>query len=609
MGCIFKMTVSSRKLLLIMIDMLIVSLVIITAQGFTLSKLTITFLLVTQVIHYSSSYFFGLYRKVWAYASIKEFLSIGKAATVTMFGVGILNIAWFHQLSFQEWFFAWSIYTILLSGSRLSWRIFTEMKYAKRATVGKRVMIIGAGQVGRMIARQMIENPDVHLQPVLFVDDDPSKQRLELYNIQVLNGIEQIDLYAKRYAIEMIILAIPSLAKLEQDEVLKKCISTGIQTKIVPCIEELMMDTFHVNQIKEVRIEDLLGRKEVTLDLQKIATKLIGKTVLVTGAGGSIGSEICRQVLWCKPHRLILVGHGENSIYMIERELQKMKLAETEIIPIIASIQNRERIFEIVEQYKPDVIYHAAAYKHVPLMEANPEEAVQNNIFGTQAIAEAAHRFQVRYFVMVSSDKAVNPTNVMGATKRIAEMVIQNLARTSDTTFVAVRFGNVLGSRGSVVPLFQEQIKVGGPITITDPEMTRYFMTIPEASRLVIQAGALAVGGEVFVLNMGSPIKIVDLAKKMIRLSGFAEEEIPIQYSGIRPGEKLFEELLDEEEIQHANVYANISIGKATVIPEKELQQLLFQLQHLEGIPLKRLLLQHTNRKKEVKKKTIKITS
>lgn len=309
-------------------------------------------------------------------------------------------------------------------------------------------------------------------------------------------------------------------------------------------LEDLLDGKVSVNEFRDVQVEDLLGREPVQLDDKGIGEKIQDKTVLITGAGGSIGSEICRQILKYKPAKMVLLGHGENSIYHIEMELRTKYKEQAEFVTEIADIQDRNKIFEIMKKHKPFVVYHAAAHKHVPLMERNPEEAVKNNIIGTKNVAEAADTFGINTFVMVSTDKAVNPTNVMGATKRVAEMVVQHMAMISQTRFVAVRFGNVLGSRGSVIPLFKKQIQSGGPVTVTHPDITRYFMTIPEASRLVIQAGSLARGGELFVLDMGEPVKIADLAKNLIQLSGYSIEEIGIEYSGLRPGEKMYEELL-----------------------------------------------------------------
>ena len=331
----------------------------------------------------------------------------------------------------------------------------------------------------------------------------------------------------------------------------------------MPMIEDIITGKVSVNQFRDVQVEDLLGRDPVELDINSISKKIKGRTILVTGAGGSIGSEICRQVCKFGPKKLLLLGHGENSIYAIDMELRNKHGQEFEIIPVIADIQDRDRIMQVMQDHRPDVVYHAAAHKHVPLMEYNPLEAVKNNVIGTKNVAESADMAGVKTFVLISSDKAVNPTNVMGSTKRIAEMVIQNLDKHSETKFVAVRFGNVLGSRGSVIPLFKKQIRAGGPVTVTHPDMTRYFMTIPEASRLVMQAGALAYGGEIFVLDMGEPVKIVDLAKNLIKLSGYTEEEIGIKYAGIRPGEKMYEELLGKDEVHDNAIFPKIFIGKS----------------------------------------------
>lgn len=350
----------------------------------------------------------------------------------------------------------------------------------------------------------------------------------------------------------------------------------GVELLKMPNIEDVMSGELEVNQLKKVEVEDLLGRDPVELDMDMISNELTNKTILVTGAGGSIGSEICRQVCNFYPERIILLGHGENSIYLINRELRNRFGKNVDIVPIIADVQNRARMFEIMETYKPYAVYHAAAHKHVPLMEDNPEEAVRNNILGTKNTAEAAKNAEVKKFVMISTDKAVNPPNVMGASKRIAEMIIQSLNdETHRTNFVAVRFGNVLGSRGSVIPLFKSQIEEGGPVTVTHPEMTRYFMTIPEASRLVLQAGSLAEGGEVFVLDMGEPVKIVDLARNLIKLSGKKEDDIRITYTGIRPGEKMFEELMNKDEVHPEQVFEKIYRGKVQHMKCNEVEAII----------------------------------
>lgn len=373
------------------------------------------------------------------------------------------------------------------------------------------------------------------------------------------------------------------------------CEGANVEVFKMPNIENVMSGEIEVNQLKKVEVEDLLGRDSVELDMVSISKELTYKTILVTGAGGSIGSEICRQVCKFTPEKIILLGHGENSIYHIHQELTRIYKEQIEVVPIIADVQDKERMKEIMQTYKPYAVYHAAAHKHVPLMEYNPEEAIKNNILGTRNTAEAAKLAEVSKFVMVSTDKAVNPPNVMGASKRIAEMVIQSMNNeTSKTDFVAVRFGNVLGSRGSVIPLFKKQIEAGGPVTVTHPEMTRYFMTIPEASRLVLQAGALAKGGEVFVLDMGKPVKIVDLAKNLIRLSGYNEEDIGIEFSGIRPGEKLFEELLNKDEIHPEQAYEKIYRGKVKEIEINEVNRYINEILSVKG---------------DIKKKTIKIAN
>jgi len=550
-----------------------------------------------QIAHHSFAWHYGLYKKAWSYASIGELKSIFKAVTLTIAVVATVQIAVMQDIYLRALALTWMLHILLIGGSRLSWRLFRDTVNLHDDKEAKRTMIVGAGQAGSMIVRQVLQNPESGMKPVLFVDDDRTKQGLEIFGVKVVGGTNHIPDFVKENDIEKIVIAIPSMGKQQMADLMKLCIETGTKTQTIPRIEDLMTGKVSVNDMQDVKIEDLLGRDEVQLDLKAIADKLTGGTILVTGAGGSIGSEICRQVSEFRPARLILLGHGENSIYTIDMELRQKVSPHTEIIPIIADVQDRVRIFDIVSEYKPDVMYHAAAHKHVPLMEANPMEAVKNNIFGTKNVAEAADTFGVSYFVMISTDKAVNPPNIMGATKRFAEMIVQNLAKESKTKFAAVRFGNVLGSRGSVVPLFKQQIAKGGPITVTDPEMTRYFMTIPEASRLVIQAGTLAAGGEVFVLDMGEPVKIVDLAKNLIKLSGYSEDEIGIEYSGIRPGEKLFEELLNENERQSEHVFPKIFVGKAEPVSRLEMEFVLENLLEMNDGELKQTLVGIANRK------------
>ncbi|MFC7365199.1 MULTISPECIES: polysaccharide biosynthesis protein [Bhargavaea] len=561
------------------------------------SKTLLVSALTIFIAHHLTAAYYGLYRKAWAYASVGELKAIFKAVTISIVAIAVVQFIGLGDVYVRALAITWMLHMLLIGGSRFMWRMYRDSITKRLKLGGRRTMVVGAGQAGTMVVRQMKQNPQNGLMPVLFVDDDKTKQHLDIFGVNVAGGSRDIPHLVKAYNIENIVIAIPSMSKTEMADLTKTCVDTGARTQTIPMIEDVMTGKVSVNDIRDVKIEDLLGREEVELDMKAIADKLESKTILVTGAGGSIGSEICRQVMKFKPRKLLILGHGENSIYLIDRELRGLKQSETEIVPIIADVQDRDRIFDIVAECAPDVIYHAAAHKHVPLMEANPFEAVKNNIFGTKNVAEAADTFGVGYFVLVSTDKAVNPPNVMGATKRFAEMIVQNLALNSNTKFAAVRFGNVLGSRGSVVPLFKQQIANGGPVTITDPRMTRYFMTIPEASRLVIQAGTLAKGGEVFVLDMGEPVKIIDLATNLIKLSGFDIDEIGIEYSGIRPGEKLYEELLDPSEVQEEHIFPKIHIGRATPIAYTEQQYILSNILTFSEEELRGTLIGLANRK------------
>ncbi|MEL3960606.1 polysaccharide biosynthesis protein [Lysinibacillus endophyticus] len=530
-------------------------------------------------------------------ASVNELLIIGYSVTICILITSFIQFIFQGGIYFKVMFITWLLHIVLIGGSRFLLRLFHDYRNTVKPQNNiKRVLIVGAGEAGTLLIRSIKRNIKPEYLVVAVVDDNPNKQNLTLMNVKVCGTTKDIPRIVQEKDIDEIILAIPSLGKEEMSKIYERCVNTKATIKTMPKIEDIVMGKSTVNDIQEIKFEQLLGREEVKLDMDGISSKLLNKVILVTGAGGSIGSEICRQVLQFNPREIILLGHGENSIYKIHMELiEKIGDKTIRILPIIADIQDREKIFEVVQQYRPDVIYHAAAHKHVPLMEFNPREAVKNNIFGTKNVAEAAHTFNAENFVMISSDKAVNPTNVMGATKRIAEMIIQNMALNSNTNFAAVRFGNVLGSRGSVVPRFKAQIKAGGPVTVTHPEMTRYFMTIPEASRLVIQAGALAEGGEVFVLDMGEPIKIVDLAKNLISLSGFTEEQIGIEFSGIRPGEKMYEELLNEEEIQEQHIYPKIHVGKANAMEESQLLTFLMELENFEVDELKAKVIEVAN--------------
>lgn len=499
---------------------------------------------------------FKVFTRINRYTNLNELLGIFAALTFMLFSIFplfyLFNQELMYQISLRLVVFSYIMALLLIASSRLGWRVWVELKNKNGRSNEKkvRILIIGAGEGGQLLYQSFLGSQIVNnIEVVGFVDDDCNKWGTYLLGKKVLGNTREINQLIQTFRINMVTIAIPSLPKKKIQQLVQSIENKNIKVNMVPSFEEIATGKINVSQLKEVDVIDLLGREEVSLDLESISYQLKGQTILVTGAGGSIGSEICRQVLAFEPAKLILLGHGENSIYSIHRELTTLDpQRKVEILPIIADIQDRERIFYLMEKYHPTIVYHAAAHKHVPLMEYNPTEAIKNNINGTKNVAEAAKKNHVKNFVMISSDKANRPPNVMGATKRIAEMLITSLNQSGETKFSAVRFGNVLGSRGSVIPLFKEQILRGGPITVTDFRMTRYFMTIPEASRLVIQSGALAKGGEIFILDMDKPIKIVDLAKNMIHLSGYTEEDIEIVETGIRPGEKLYEELLLEKE-------------------------------------------------------------
>ncbi len=551
--------------------------------------------------HHVFAAIYKLYNKAWEYASIGELKQIFKAITLSIIVTAIVQQIINHDIYVRILAIAWMLHLLLIGGSRFVWRMFRDT-YITKATDKKRTLIIGAGSAGTMVVRQLQHNKEADLYPIAFVDDDRNKQKLEIYNVPVVGTTNHIQEIVEDNDIEHIIIAIPSLNRGQINEIFEKCRKTKAKTQIVPMLEDLLDGKLSVNEFRDVQVEDLLGREPIKLDDAGIGEKITGKTILVTGAGGSIGSEICRQVMKYKPAKIVLLGHGENSIYNIEMEMRVTYKDSVEITTEIADIQDRHKIFEIMKKHEPYIVYHAAAHKHVPLMERNPEEAVKNNIFGTKNVAEAADTFKVNTFVMVSTDKAVNPTNVMGATKRFAEMIVQHMASVSTgTRFVAVRFGNVLGSRGSVIPLFKKQIQKGGPVTVTHPDMIRYFMTIPEASRLVIQAGTLARGGELFVLDMGAPVKIVDLAKNLITLSGFSIEEIGIEFTGLRPGEKMYEELLNEGEIHPEQIFPKIHIGKAVLIDQGILRQFMNDFEGISKEEIRERLLDIANNKVNLK--------
>ncbi|WP_413515530.1 polysaccharide biosynthesis protein [Carnobacterium maltaromaticum] len=544
--------------------------------------------------------YFKLFSKINRYTSLKEILNVFICVSLAFFSASLVSLLAINNISWRFLVLMYVFSLFIIAGSRIVWRILIEMRNKHldgEQKVNKiRTLVVGAGEGGSVFIKSSRKN-DNELKIIGIVDSDQTKQNTYLYEIPVIGLIEDISELVHEYDIDQITIAIPSLKAIEYEYILDICNQSGVKVNLMPSVEDVLNGKLSVSRFRKIDVVDLLGREEVKLDMQQISKKLHGKTVLVSGAGGSIGSEICRQIMKFHPSKLILLGHGENSIYLIHKELGQIFGSDTEIIPVIADIQDRERIFEIMKEYRPDRVYHAAAHKHVPMMECNPKEAVKNNIYGTKNMAEAAKAADVGSFVMISTDKAVNPPNVMGATKRIAEMIVTGLNEPGKTKFAAVRFGNVLGSRGSVLPLFKEQIENGGPITVTDFRMTRYFMTIPEASRLVIQAGALAKGGEIFILDMGAPVKIVDLAKKVIKLSGYTEKEIAIIETGIRPGEKLYEELLVDDEKTNEKVYDKIFVGKVNKVNLDEVMSYINNLYHANSEEIKDQLLEFAKNK------------
>jgi len=451
-----------------------------------------------------------------------------------------------------------------VAGVRVLRRVLAEWSDRNKVTVArksKRTLLLGAGSAGSLVAKEIGGRPDLGIELVGFADDDPVKLGLVIQGKRVLGTTHEISSLIEKHDIEQVIITMSSVSSSVIRRVVESCDKAGRPAKIIPGLYEILGGRVNLSRIREVTIDDLLGRDAVQLDVDLLHSFLSGKRVLVTGAGGSIGSELCRQLASLDPSRLLLVDHSEIGLFNIHSELTRTR-EELDVVPCICDVRDEDRVDTIFERYKPEVVFHAAAHKHVPLMEWNPGEAIKTNVFGTCQVADAADRHGVGDFVLVSTDKAVNPTSIMGASKRAAELYVQSMSQSSKTKFVAVRFGNVLGSTGSVIPTFKAQIRRGGPVTVTHPEMQRYFMTIPEASQLVLQAGAMGNGGEIFVLDMGEPVKIVQLARDLIRLSGLTEAEVPIEFTGVRPGEKLFEELsIDSENIaktRHPKIY----IGK-----------------------------------------------
>lgn len=542
----------------------------------------------------------GLFTKV--FVKINRFTSIRETIihVLLIFSSFLAGVLTYNVLgagiSLRYVTFAFLITVIILPSSRLIWRVWVEYTHKltnKMNTPVVKTLLIGAGDAGATYVRSLRNRGETNI--IGFLDDNPNKKGTTLYGYPIIGTVDELKSVASKYGVEQVTITIPSLSNDDMKKILNVTKELDIKTNKMPYIEDILSGKYKIDEFKDIEVTDLLERDEVNLDTEIIGEQIANKTVLISGAGGSIGSEICRQIAKFSPRRIILLGHGEFSIYKIEKELRNLSSRTFDIEPVIADIQDRTLMFRVMEKYSPDLVYHAAAHKHVPLMEQNPREAVKNNVFGTKNIAEAAKAANVTSFVMVSTDKAVNPPNVMGATKRIAEMIVMGLNEEGKTKFTAVRFGNVLNSSGSVIPVFKEQIEKGGPVTVTDFRMTRYFMTIPEASRLVLQAGVLANGGEIFVLDMGEPVKILDLAKQMIWLSGHAEHEIGIVETGIRPGEKLYEELLASDENTEEKVFDKIFVGKVQNLPFNIVLNFIETLRETSDEKLKQKLLAFAN--------------
>lgn len=531
---------------------------------------------------------FRLYNSVWRYASDTEL--VNNAIAVVICAVMQPVLFWLlDQYVPRSFPFFYGFFLLVFTcGVRFSYRIMRALQHTRILGLKKgkervNCMVVGAGAAGNVIMKEIESSSYLSMHVACVIDDNPGCQGKYLRGVPIVGGREMIPECVEKYSIDEIIIAIPSASRTKIKPILEICKETGCRMRILPGMYQIINGDVSVSKLREVQIEDLLGRDPIEVNVEEIIGYVKDKIILVTGGGGSIGSELCRQLAAHDPKQLIIFDIYENGAYEIQQEL-KQHYPELDLVVLIGSVRNTDRVNKVFEMYHPDIVYHAAAHKHVPLMEESPNEAVKNNVFGTLKVAKAADMYGTHRFVLISTDKAVNPTNIMGASKRICEMIIQNLNRTSKTEYVAVRFGNVLGSNGSVIPLFKKQIEYGGPVTVTSPDIIRYFMTIPEAVALVLQAGAYAKGGEIFVLDMGEPMKIVDLAKNLIKLSGYrVDEDIKIEFIGLRPGEKMYEELLMNEEGLKDTANKMIHIGKPI---EYDVEAFEEQLERLHKVAL-----------------------
>lgn len=526
-------------------------------------------------------YLFRLYHSIWRFASVSEAWRIVSSYIVLMvvYIVGMLCMRLHMPRSY--YFMGYVLSFCLTTASRFAYRFLRNFVNRKNEGAGitERIMIIGAGQAGQILIKEFLSSSHLHSEVCCIIDDNPNKKGRVLEGVPIVGNRYDIVNKAKQYGITRIIYAIPATDAENRKEILNICKNTGCKLQAVPGVYQLVNGEVSVSKLRNVDIIDLLGREQIKVNNDEILHAISGKVILVTGGGGSIGSELCRQIAKARPKQLIIFDVYENNAYEIQQEL-KRKYTDLDLVTLIGSVRNTERVNWVMKKYHPDVVFHAAAHKHVPLMEDSPNEAIKNNVLGTYKVATAAVRYGVKKFVLISTDKAVNPTNIMGASKRLCEMVVQMMNRQAkDTDYVAVRFGNVLGSNGSVIPLFKKQIAEGGPVTVTDKRVIRYFMTIPEAVSLVLQASYYAKGGEIFILDMGEPVKIDDMARNLIRLSGYVPDvDIKIEYTGLRPGEKLFEELLMNEEGMKETDNELIFIGQPIEMDDEWFKKKLRQL-------------------------------
>ena len=552
----------------------IVTMFLLRMKITTLSLLSI---LIYAVINEVCIFKFKCYDSLWKCGGEKEVASIFTACFCAIFPAATLAVL--AKQAINPAFYIVNVMVIIVGmvslriAYRTMRRIVMKTELRQNASDSQRVLIVGAGEAGNMIVRELFKRPELKKMPVGVVDDDKNKQGKCVYDVPVLGTIDDVDQIVKNHCIDEIIICIANINPQRKREIINICKKTDAKIKTIPGIYEIIDGKVNITKFRDVQIEDLLGREPIKMNLDDMNGIIKDKIIMVTGGGGSIGSELCRQIVKYEPKQLVLIDIYENNAYDIQQEI-KRHFPEIDLKVLIASVRDEHKMDKIFEQYRPEIVFHAAAHKHVPLMEDSPCEAIKNNVFGTQNVVNLSDKYNVKKFVLISTDKAVNPTNIMGATKRCCEMIVQTKNKTSKTEFVAVRFGNVLGSNGSVVPLFKKQIEEGGPVTVTHEEVTRFFMTIPEAVSLVLQASAMAKGGEIFVLDMGEPVKIIDLARNLIKLSGFEPNvDIKIEVTGLRPGEKLYEEVLMDEEGLQKTSNNQIRIGRPIEIDEAEFKK------------------------------------